>query len=258
MGVTSAGHAGQTVPLDAVVATVDRTIHPDCEMLAYARSRLETDEAARAYFFDSAELVVRNLLDFLDSRGVDRSASSILDFASGYGRFTRYFALLFRSVSVADTEPEMLSFNRRFGADGFLSSPRDVGATERHPGRYDVVFCFSLFTHLTEVVWSEWFRALFGLVAPRGHLVVSTHGYELFALLDPERFGATGQPDFTFIPVNETTGRLDPSYYGTAVVSEAFVSGVADETPGCRLVRRFGMGEFDRYHDVYAFHRPAA
>jgi SAM-dependent methyltransferase len=254
-----ARHVGEAVgsgrALEEAVAKLDRTIHPDCEMFAYARTRLASDEAATDYFFESAERVVGGLLEFLDDRGLDPGTSSILDFASGYGRFTRYFALLFERVTVADTEPAMLAFNERFGAAGFLSPPHDTDAVKRHPGRYDVVFCFSLFTHLTEAVWPEWFGALFRLVATGGHLIVSTHGYELFALLDPERFAAPGQPRFTFIPVNETTGRLDPSYYGTAVVSEAFVRGVAERVPQCRFVRRFGMGEFDRYHDVYAFER---
>ncbi len=173
-------------PWATTLATVDRTIHPNCEMLRHAISRLDSDAAATQYYFRSAEPLIHNLLLFADAHQIDVSRTSILDFASGYGRLTRYLVKLFESVTVADTEPAMLAFNaERFGASGFLSPPNQSRSVRDHPCRYDFVFSFSLFSHLNEAAWMEWFAALFGLVGPGGFLIFSAHGHALAKLLRP-------------------------------------------------------------------------
>jgi SAM-dependent methyltransferase len=155
-----------------LLETVDRTVDPRCEMYSYARSRLE-EEPARAYYLDAAHELVEHLQTFLEEQGTILETTSLLDFASGYGRFTRFFVHLFREVQVSDLEPEMLAFsNEHFGVDGFLSSPDPAALPTEH--RFDVVFCFSLFTHLPAAVWSDWLRAIAGLVNEGGLLIFST------------------------------------------------------------------------------------
>ena len=87
--------------------------------------------------------------------------------------FTRFFVQLFSEVQVSDLDPEMLAFiSEHFGADGFLSSPDPTAISSDR--RFDVVFCFSLFTHLPASVWTDWLRVLSGLVNEGGLLVFST------------------------------------------------------------------------------------
>ncbi len=233
-----------------------RVIHPKCEMNKYARQMLQSDEQATEYYFQSAEFLICNLVKYFEEEAVDSKNMTILDFASGYGRFTRYFVRLFKQVTVADLEPEMLDFcKNEFGADGFLSSAKNTLAIEEHSRRYDVVFCFSLFTHLRQDFWKDWFEKLYSLVAPNGYFIISTQGYKLFAKVDPTRFGSPEQQKekFLYLSGNETNGRLDAQVYGTSVVKEEFVLQVASRVKNIRLKRKFEMGEFDQYHDIFIF-----
>jgi len=159
------------LPDSELFSRVRREIHPRCEMFAFA-ARGSGEQAARNYYFHSAHFLVERLLARLAREGRRAEDLSILDFASGYGRFARFFAALFRRVTVADIDAEMIEFNRRtFGVDGFLS-PSVASSLQPTPD-YDVVFAFSLFTHLAEEPWQAWLRALWGFVRPQGLLVFS-------------------------------------------------------------------------------------
>jgi SAM-dependent methyltransferase len=160
------------LPDTPLFARTCQEIHPDCEMYGYAR-RMHGEEEARAYYFSSGLHLVGHLQRFFEARGLRTEELSLLDFAAGYGRFTRYFVQLFREVVVSDLEPQMLDFAERcFGTPGFLSTtdPEQL-AIDR---RFDAVFCFSLFTHLPEAPWRAWLRRLADLVEPGGHLLFST------------------------------------------------------------------------------------
>ena len=64
-----------------------------------------------------------------------------------------------------------------------------------------------------------------------------------------------GQPDFRFVPTNETSGRLESTSYGSTTVTDGYVRRSAAQIGGLELVRRFRGGELDRYQDIYAFRR---
>jgi len=242
--------------LEALFVEVDREIDPRCEMLLYARHDM-SDEDAIAYYFDSAEYPLRHLVANLENGGVDLQSLSALDFASGYGRFTRYFVKLFGEVTAADVDPQMMNFcASRFGCDTQLSEEGGLCAELAEP-RFDLTWCFSLFTHLTRGHWEQWLAALWKNVAPGGRLVFSTHGYDLFELMDPKRFAGpeNQQREFVFWGSNETGGRLDAAVYGTTIVTTAFVHRQADRLPEMAAIESFPMGAFDRYHNMHVLRR---
>lgn len=244
-----AGDADQGDPFHA--------ISPRCEMYAYARSKLQSDDDARNYYFTSGQNVADHLYKYLRQEGIDPAKLTALDFACGYGRVTRWLSKIFARTSASDLEPSMIEFvGSRFGVDTFLSdrSPEAIAAMDR---RFDVVFVFSLFTHLPEASWRRWSAALFGLLNPGGYLLFSTHSYQLFATLDPTRYAdpASWQSDYVFWRDNETKGRLSTDDYGGCIVTPRFVESVFGDIPGAKVARHFKMGEFDRYHDIYAIRR---
>lgn len=238
---------------------ISRSIHPDCEMLKYIRTVEKEEQRAIDLYFQTTEFTVDSLLRFLAEEQVDPAEKTILDFASGYGRFTRYFVKLFREVTVSDIETSMLDFCRReFDVQSFRSSAQAPGVIEKRSEKYDVVFCFSLFTHLNDRVWADWLAKLFALVANRGFLIISTHGYELFEKLNIVPPGsADRQPEFLFLQGNETAGRLDPSYYGSFVVKDEFVQRAIRQIKDIQFIKHYEMGEFDLYHDIYIFQNNA-
>jgi SAM-dependent methyltransferase len=178
------------LPDSELFSRVSREIHPRCEMFAFA-ARTAGEEAARNYYFHSAHFLVERLLGRLARDKRRPQDLAILDFASGYGRFARFFAALFRRVTVADIDPEMVEFNRRaFGVDGFLS-PSDPSSLRPTPD-YDVVFAFSLFTHLAEEPWRAWLDALWEFVRPQGLLVFSARTPRLGERLAESVGGSVG------------------------------------------------------------------
>jgi hypothetical protein len=98
---------------------------------------------------------------------------------------------------------------------------------------------------------------LAAVVRPEGDFAFSAHSSELFAQLDPARFAdpKSRAAEFLFWEANETAGRIATADYGCSIVKESFVRRTVREVPGMDVVARFGMGVFDRYHDIYVAHR---
>ncbi|HUL95975.1 MAG TPA: class I SAM-dependent methyltransferase [Usitatibacter sp.] len=168
----------------------------------------------------------------LDAAGRSLMASrSVLEFASGFGRFTRHLAAAMPGrVTVSDVQPGSVEFAiEQFGVKGFHSSTRPAEVPV--PARYDLVFVLSMFTHLPLEAWTPWIRTLACLTAPGGVLLVSVHS-EGQAKADGVELG----PDGTrFIPSSESR-HLGADVYGTTFTTRRY----AEETfaralPGWRL-----------------------
>lgn len=237
---------------------VSRDISPNDEMYLFARTQIPTDEMTRWYYFQTGKEVALGVIrHLLAAEELDLRTLDLLDYAAGYGRVTRWLAPVFRSVTVADLEPAMIDFHKRtFGIDGFVASadPKHMTTGERN---FDVVLVFSLFTHLPRSSWPKWLRAIADTIKPGGAFIFSVHSYELFAELNPARFGdpKTWTEDFLFWEDNETNGRLKTAAYGCTIVKESYVRAAVANLPGFEVAHHYKKGEFDRYHDIYAIRR---
>jgi 2-polyprenyl-3-methyl-5-hydroxy-6-metoxy-1,4-benzoquinol methylase len=239
--------------LAAMEQEVKRVISPRDEMFIYARSQLPSEEATYTYYFETGKELATGLLQYLLGSGLDPEELDVLDFAAGYGRVTRWLVPVYRSVTMADLEQEMIDFHRQeLGVEGFVSS-HDPRILASHGQDYDIVFVFSLFTHLPSTSWRAWLNALAALVRPGGHLLLSTHSYELLAQMNPAQFGDPGTwvEEFVFWEANETGGRLETSVYGSNVVKDSYVRNAINELEDIELIYYYKMGELDRYHDMY-------
>ena len=189
----------------------------------YGLSPLE----AHARYLRSGELYFDHLARVLGELGrLLPRTTSLLDFACGYGRVTRFLvtALEPSRVTVSDINPDAVDFVRAtFGVRGFHSSadPDDVA----HDQRYDVVFVVSLFTHLSLAPWRAWLRRLSRMVARDGVLAFTVRAPDEITQLDPGHRAWTKELEdgFRFGAWNETRGRLAGEYYGTTYVTDAFV-----------------------------------
>ncbi len=216
-------------------AGVDAAIHPADEMLAFllAARGGDRDLALADYYLSGFQLAAtyRQLLDwwFGGTARVERA----LDFASGYGRVTRFLVreLAADRLTVADIYAEGVRFQiERFGVDGLVSSTDP--AAFRPPGGFDAILVTSLFTHLPEASFHGWLAALWRLLAPGGLLVFSVHDETL--VTPPAALPPGG---LLFAELSES-GSLHKGEYGTAWVSEAFVRrAVARVAPRAALYR---------------------
>ncbi|ODT58715.1 MAG: hypothetical protein ABS77_11175 [Phenylobacterium sp. SCN 69-14] len=169
----------------------------------------------------------------------------VLDFASGWGRLTRYLEqrLPLSQISVADIYHDAIDWQvATFGVSG-VHSTKDP-ALLSYAGRHDVVLAGSMFSHLPEGLFHAWLAKLHSLVSARGVLAFSVHDEAI--LPAGEAMGADG---FHFLRFSES-GSLDLDIYGMSYVTEAFV-GRAIERLGPGLSwRRFPKGLYEN-QDLY-------
>ncbi len=145
--------------------------------------------------------------------------SSFLEFASGFGRFTRHLVkVLPGKVACSDVMPGSMEFAReQFEVEAFYSSfePEEIA----FPRRYEVVFVLSLLTHLPIEVWGRWLKALAGAVAPGGVLIFTVHNEDVLRDQLGVQFDETG---YSFLPSSESPS-LEASQYGTSLVTARVV-----------------------------------
>lgn len=176
---------------------------------------------------------------------------AVLDFASGYGRITRFLARVLPPdrLWISDVKPRAVAFQReKLGVQGF-AAPADP-AQFPDAMRFDAVFVASFFTHLPEESFAAWLRPLYRAVLEGGVLAFSVNDV---SLLDPKPPTA-----FAFEPVSEEglfryldDPRLDGTVYGTTYVSEDYVRDVVKQL-GCEPenVHRHARGLWD-IQDLY-------
>lgn len=218
-------------------------VHPEDEMFRFIRDfwswrfhvvPMKAQSDAMRTYLTSGDLMMRDLEAALRDHGrALPQLGSFLEFASGYGRFTRFLVRRLDpgKVTVSDINHSAVDFARTtFGVSGFNSTER--AGDLAHSQQYEVIFVASLFSHLAIEHWSAWLQRLFEMLAPGGLLIFSTHGpYArdvIFGEHWRDRLEAKAE-GFSFLPTNETDGRLAAEYYGSAFVTEAYV---ADEVAG--------------------------
>ena len=152
---------------------------------------------------------------------VDRpllKTQSVLEFAAGFGRFTRHLVkVLPGRVTCSDVMPGSVAFLReQFGVESFQSShdPAEVVA----PAKYDLVFVLSMFTHLPTRMWAPWLRALSGTVKPGGLLVFSVHNEAV-----AKEIGVVFDADGTHFINSSESPSIDAATYGTTFTTKKFV-----------------------------------
>jgi SAM-dependent methyltransferase len=186
---------------------------------------------------------------------------SVLDFASGYGRITRFLVRVapLDRLWVSDVKPKAVEFQReKFGVQGF-AAPADPAQFPAQV-RFDAIFVASFFSHVPERDFAAWLRALYGALSQRGMLAFSVNDV---SLLKEERHSGTvtdadTTDSFVFRPVSEEAlfaylddVRLEGETYGTTYVSESYVRDVMERL-GCKPddVRRHPRGLWD-IQDLY-------
>jgi len=224
----------------------DLEVHPDDEMLAFALAgRAGERDAALAEYLWNGRWIADTVAQLARARfGASGQVGRMLDFACGYGRVGRWLArdLGPERLVVSDILAPAVAFQReRFGVDGFVSVPEPEALPD--PGRFDLVWATSLFTHLPEPLFRRWLARLAALLEPGGLLAFSV----LDMRLSPEGRDVAGR-GHRFEPVSESRV-LDGASYGTAWVTWGFVEAVVAALPGNFRARRLERGLCD-YQDL--------
>jgi SAM-dependent methyltransferase len=159
---------------------------------ASMRAQVGPHHADASYFLASGEQhagLVRDLLRE-DGTSVD-DLGALLDWGCGCGRVLRHWRRLERTdVFGCDINPKMVEW-----CAANLPFAR-VAVTELEPplpypdSSFDLIYAFSVFTHLPEELQHEWMRECLRVLEPAGYLIISTMGeyyLGLQRLTDAER-----------------------------------------------------------------------
>ncbi len=211
---------------------VNALISPDDDIFRFFATHPDSRNPLRDYIADGWRTLCE-LQRVLDSAGKSLyHCPSFLEFACGHGRFTRHLATALApgALTVSDVVPGSVEFLRRhWGVKGFdsTSDPQALSI----PGEYDVVFVLSLFSHLPQSAWHGWLERLFGAVAPRGVLVLTTHGEEA-----ARKSGVDwGEAGYAFFAASESQA-LRATDYGTTFSSARLVrTAIAAAAPRARV-----------------------
>jgi SAM-dependent methyltransferase len=235
------------VPAAGRGAPLSFDVHADDEMLLhYWNLHGGNRDKALVLYFDSGRRLWETQAAVLRWRfGAPGPGFQLLDFASGYGRVTR-FAL--RDVPperiwVADIYAEGVRFQEeRFGVHGLVShaDPARFECDET----FDAILVSSLFTHLPETTFRAWLARLFNLLRPGGVLIFSVHDEDL---LPPDR---ALLPSGLLFDASSESGSLPTEQYGTTWVNEPFVRRTLGELAPEASIHRFPRG-LNFFQDLY-------
>ncbi len=145
---------------------------------ARLRAQIGPSHADARVFLESGRIQAGLIRDLLreDGRSVE-DLDAILDWGCGCGRVLRHWSGLGRTaVYGCDINPKMIEWCR----DNLTFA--EVAVTELSPplpyadATFDLVYAFSVFTHLAEELQHEWMRECRRVLKPGGLLLMSTMG----------------------------------------------------------------------------------
>lgn len=233
---------------------LDCSISADDDIFRFFMGHASSSNPLRDYLADGwrtlAELLL--LLEAVDQPLL--KMPSVLEFASGHGRFTRHLvkAVGAGRVTVSDVVGSAVEFARStFGVQGFVSA--SVPEQLRMPAQYELVFVLSLFSHLPRATWARWLAQLWAAVAPGGLLVFSTHGTKA-AAFDNVQLDAEG---FFFAPSSESNA-IDAQEYGTTFTSPDFVRVRIQEVCGANALVHDAPVHFWNHQDAWVLRKALA
>ena len=231
----------------ATATHFNTTIHPSDQMFTHVASVRGNPEVAHSEYFTSGARImniVRQLVAW-QFGGLDQ-VTAFLDFASGFGRLTRFLVqeLSPDRIWVSDIQADAVSFQEeQFGVHGIVSAtdPDAFSCAEK----FDCVFVASLFSHLPEATFVPWLGKLYRLLQPEGLLIFTVHDE---ARLNPA--SPMSETGLCFFEASEIA-TLDTKDYGVSFVTEAFVRDAVARATGDQA-SYFRIKDGLSYHqDIY-------
>jgi SAM-dependent methyltransferase len=189
---------------------------------------------------------------------------TILDLPCGHGRVLRMLRAVFNNseITACDLNRDGVDFcATTFGAIPVYSkeSPDEVEIA----GRFDLVWCGSLFTHLNCDRWPGFLKLFSSLLASGGIIIFTTHGRAAARRILQERFYGLDTDQVS--EVVEEYHRAGFGYreyrgmagYGVSLSGLPWVLSEVEKLPGVRIVTVQEQG-WDNHQDVIACVRTAS
>ncbi len=163
-----------------------------------------------------------------------RQFRSILEFGCGYGRLTRHLFTLAPQAEIigCDVSARDIAFCRRAYPTGRFFVNQVAPPLDLPDGQCDLLFSYSVFTHLTEENHKRWLKELARILRPGGVMLHTTHSVlslRLIELFSPERlpkYGLGGSvEDFAASAAPYHYAQDNPALpeYGMTIISPDYI-----------------------------------
>lgn len=227
-------------------------------LLGYTINNVGLDPAeAVSNYFLCGKQDADNLVGLIKEYAKTDSEQKILDFASGFGRVTRFLSALLPNnvITACDVHDEACSFIGKNLGINSLRSPLDPHGFSCEP--QDFIFAFSLFSHLPDETFGGWVAALYRSLEPDGVLLFTTHG-EAARRRDPIFFGKNFDDSAGFgYRLESDQEDLPSSAYGTMVVDMTYVlRQIREHAPGA-VIESYRSKCWFGLQDEWIIRRPA-
>jgi SAM-dependent methyltransferase len=181
------------------------SIHEADEMYSVLVSGMNNaPDRAIVSYFDTGRELWRTVDETLRQAGRDpHSLGSVLEFACGYGRLTRYLIREFSAgqITAVDIQKPAVDFQSKVMGTNAVLSNTDPSKIPLD-GPFDLIIVVSLFSHLPMYRFEEWLVRLYELLAPDGLLLFSVHPEDV---IEEHRRDPSG---FTFKPVRSERNQI--------------------------------------------------
>jgi hypothetical protein len=178
-----------------------------------------------------------------------KAAPLVLDFGGGWGRISRFFLRDTKAENIwlSDVLSDSHQWLRDTGAKFQRVKNEPLPPVPRLPQGFDLIFAYSVFSHLSEQYFNSWINYLLSHLGEDGRLVFTSRGDQFIkylpaleqhrkskgeqSYLPPPADIATryAKGEFQFYP-GDGGGELSAAFYGEAFVPEAYIR---DAFPGC-------------------------
>jgi len=156
--------------------------------------QLTTASPSIAWFLESGRVGADSIRTLLDRHEIDpRGLRRLLDFGCGCGRVLRHWADTGIAVEGCDYNAALVAWCQRHLPFARVERNGLEPPLPYPAGRFALVYALSVFTHLPDALQDPWIAELHRVIAPGGHLIVSTHGEGCLDALTPaerRRFAA--------------------------------------------------------------------
>lgn len=210
-----------------------RRLHPEAiippDYFLYETYRLDYRK-----FVEDSKVAAAEIIEWT-APWTETATPVVLDWGCGAGRITRHITDFAAGAAVygCDTNEQMISWNRQTGKDVTYSVVDPVPPMLYAPEYFDMVYGFSVLTHIHEGMQEPWLAELYRILKPGGVLLVTTHGRRYLGHLLPWQKGKLRREGM-FTKNYPLHGRRmmatyhDPSFFRRMVVRWFEVVGYTD------------------------------
>ncbi len=214
--------------------------------------------ASGRHYFSVGLSAVRCIERALAGRNGRGPVRRILDFPCGYGRVCRFLRVRFPDAEIAVYDTDRAA--RRFCARAFnVHCLRPNHDLVRPRGRFDLIWCGSLLTHLDERSAVRLLNLFHRLLAPGGMCVFTTHGRFAHSMIRDHKFNyaLTARAQKKILAEYHETGYGYADYdnspgYGVSLAASEKMRGLAGEAGEWREAFYLNQG-WDSHQDVWAY-----